>query len=587
MRGFALPKLSLILITLIMVACAGSKINVIPAYSAKQLWDSEQGLVVARVINASPYPLPYNYLTLAPKDVFETKENKFQRIANLKTIGDKTSLFASGLKPGSYSLSDLYSYRNYGNYYYQNFGSVEASFGTFVVEAGKVTDLGTLIYYRKPDGDVYYDVVNRKTDEGLTLDLIKKELPGVAAKIDFNRPLSWSQDENSDERHDQYLNMAQNPINYNRAYPLADGGWKFTAPLGMLISRNASGEWGLEAVETDYELEFFSQNQGGDQLVSSEAKMFYLKAVGSDSWKSSAAPEVDTRFNQDDKEFSLAALKLLDDGSFVALYRNDYFLLLRHKPQGDHQWSTRMVYSQGLQWLNIDAYVQKQEKIAAALAQKKTNKRVKRKKKVGNFSIRSHRGDFYIAADKALYRLSTEDFQAEAINKDFSVEGLDQSGLDQITIHRSSIWDGSVTTEYSLDDGNSWNSYNKNLDRCPESPAPDSNSKCSDGKRRFQSYRHASLPVFYQDGTAYSIFTKVDINFWNSRRTSTKLMVRSVDGGKTWLEVKDVELPKHCHRMIKGVGSEILLSCSSTTGQFYHTDKNKIEWELDYEPSSF
>jgi len=570
-----------------MVACANSKINVVPAYSAQQLWNAEQGLVVARVINASPYPLPYNYLTLAPKDVFEAKENKFQRIANLKTIGDKASLFASGLAPGSYSLSDLYSYRNYGNYYYQNFGSVEASFGTFVVEAGKVTDLGTLIYYRKPDGDVYYDVVNRKADAGLTLDLVKQSLPSVVAKVDFNSPLSWSEDENSDDRQDQYLNMAQNPINYNQAYPLADGGWKFTAPLGMLISRDAGGEWGLEAVETDYELEFYSRNQSGDQLVSSADKILYLKLAGSDSWQSFPAPEVDVRFNKDNKEFALAALQLLDDGSFVALYHSDYFLLLRHKPQGENKWSSRTVYSPGLQWMSVDHYLQKQDEIATALAQKKTNKRVKRKKKIASFSIRSHRGDFYIAADKSLYRLSTKDFQAEAINKDFSVEGLDQSGLDQITIHRSSIWDGSVTTEYSLDDGNSWNSYNKSLDRCPASPAPESNSKCSDGKRRFQSYRHASLPVFYQDGTAYSIFTKVAINFWNSRRTSTKLMVRSVDGGKTWLEVKDVELPKHCHRMIKGVGNEILLSCSSTTGQFYHTDKDKIEWQLDYEPSSF
>jgi hypothetical protein len=572
-------------LVILLSGCVNSKMNIVQPYSPEKPMADNHGVVIARVLNASPYPYDFNYITLTPKDVYEAKENKFQRMLAFTKIGSKSSFFTSQIAAGEYSFANVYSYYNFGNYYYQFFGSVKPSFGTFKVEPGKVTDLGTIIYYRKPDGDVYYNVVTRKDDQGLSLELLDQHAPTLAKKLAGQTVLQWDEDEHLDDRSDQYLNLAQNPVVYNNAYPQTDGSWVFTSPLGIMLTRDEYGEWGLDGIETDYDLIYYSQNSHGDQLVSATDNSLYIKSGSNEQWSSITPPNFNDIFNGSAKNLHLAEVHMQDNQNMVAIYRNEYTAVLMTKHNGaTDEWTTSLIYSKNYGWLPFDDYQQKEvERIA--LAQKKPSKKYKPRKH-GGIIVKVHQGTIFSAIDKKLYKLNVAEQKATLVSNDFKVERLDQNGLNQMMISRVSLWDGSTVTEFSLDKGKSWKTYTHLVDRCPDNKAETKQPLCRDGKRKFTNYNHVTQPVFFSDGTAYSIFSKTRVNFWTSTRSTTYSMVKSSDSGQSWI-LLPIDLPKHCTNLLKASEVDLLLNCQNTTGQFYRTSKEEIDWQVDHEPTVF
>ena len=59
------------------------------------------------------------------------------------------------MKAGSYSLHSIRAFHTRGDFWYERWAGADAQFGTFDVKPGQVTDLGTIIYYPKPEKDKY------------------------------------------------------------------------------------------------------------------------------------------------------------------------------------------------------------------------------------------------------------------------------------------------------------------------------------------------------------------------------------------------------------------------------------------------
>ena len=155
-------------IILFILGGCSSGVNMLPTLSEKNMPKENQGVVVVRVINASAYPLPFNQVTITPKNLNESKKIKPSRLRALPVATTGSTIFSSPVTSGSYSLDSIRSFHIQGEFWYSRWAPADAKFGTFDVEAGKVTDLGTIIYYPKPEQDKYLNTI-------LHMTLYKKE----------------------------------------------------------------------------------------------------------------------------------------------------------------------------------------------------------------------------------------------------------------------------------------------------------------------------------------------------------------------------------------------------------------------------
>lgn len=570
----------IIILAMTLSACVPSgKVRMVDDTRKDFKLSQQQGVVVARVINASAYPQTFNYLTVSPKNVYDKKENKFERITAIKKLAGKTTVFASPLPAGEYSLSDLYSYHFFQTYYYQLFANAGLKFGTFKIEPGKITNLGTLIYYQKPDGDKYLPLVVRKNEFNDALEYLEGEKPELLKQVDPSGMLSWDEDDYDTERHNLYLNVVQNPVTFDIAYPQEDGSWYFPCKLGILLQRTARGEWNIDALETDYDLMLFNQNSKGDKVIVDERGDIYFKDRKAKSW--SGIPHPDT-----DDEIGYAQLGNSGD-IYLISFSDTKLKVYSGKVSATPEWNIILSYTPSQGWKSSG------EIESATSGKGKKTRQVHRKSTIKSFSAVMAQGKTLVAVDKNLYELNLSPGRGTATRMpvDFDLTAMERSAYNQLSISRSSMWDGSTIRQYSLDNGATWHTFEDTYDRCPESKKKKTNY-CDDKKPYRLSRRdHITTPVFFADGKGYSImeetysegsfFTRIE---WKKRYE----FVVSHDRGITWVKSPGSELPKYCGSLRKGPDDKtLLLSCENATGQFYKADRDTLNWEIDYQPALF
>lgn len=167
-------SLPLVFLTLLLTGCA-TDTNLLATLDTKTVLMPDQGIVVVRIVNATDYPLPMNQVTIAPDNLNESDKVKFDRLSALDVDLDGSTVFASPTKAGTYALSSIRAYHFRGDYYYSHFAATDAKFGTFQIKAGQVTDLGTIIYYHKPQEDKYLQMLVRapETSTGEVLSTLR------------------------------------------------------------------------------------------------------------------------------------------------------------------------------------------------------------------------------------------------------------------------------------------------------------------------------------------------------------------------------------------------------------------------------
>lgn len=262
-----------VLMMAVLAGCAGDVVMMKPLTPKSQL-TNEQGVVVATVVDTSGYPLPFNQLTFTPENVNESKKIKPIRLMSQKGPRTGTTTFAAPVKAGSYAVSSIRSFYSRGDYWYSRFASTNVTMGTFKVEPGKVTDLGTLVYYAKPDGDRYKDILVRVPDYQNELGKILKEKYSFF-EFDQNNVLTWNEDERDDERGATFASIAQNPVAFEERYLAPNNKLYFLSQLGVFLSLDESGEFEISAIDTNNALTNMAQNTQGINVIADSMGNLY------------------------------------------------------------------------------------------------------------------------------------------------------------------------------------------------------------------------------------------------------------------------------------------------------------------------
>jgi hypothetical protein len=566
-------------------ACTTSKVNLIPNNSGNVPLAQNEGLVVARVINASPFDRTLNYLTLAPKQLHESESEKWQRLQAVKDFNGNSTLFVAPVKAGEYSLSSVHGYHVEGNFYYQQWMPVAPSFGTIKVVPGEVTNLGTLVYYHKPDGERFSKMLSRFEDlESVSEDITRHE-PRLMAMADASNARSWDADELSVEREDVFLNIVQNPVVFNRKFPIAPDKWAFTTKLGVLMTLDAEQGVTLEDVDTLYDLVHFCAVPSGPRLVSDALSRVWLSMSEGAQWQ-----EASLELQEGD---TVAGVHVSEDQRlFVVTNGNGTVRIVELFESAPAQ--TRMVYSKAYNWLANDEFQRREAARIAALSDPgKVNDAERKRSALEGIQALSFQQQLFLLVNEKLHVLDADGEQVQALPFDGKFRSLEPAGWDKLFATWESEWYGSVQHWVSDDVGQSWRRILYKVDRCPQEGIPEGlneanrNSVRCEGMTgpRWSKHYPLSQPIMFENGRGFSVARRGSNEV--ASRQNDHYLIETEDGGELWKRSESV-LPKYCWRLMHGFDEgEIILNCRYSTGQMYRAHKDALEWELIHEPAPF
>jgi len=563
---------------LTLFGCVESKVLTVPRAETYESVPANSGVVVVRIVDASSTRYPINFLTLAPKDVFDAEENKFSRIeaSNELLSGGSSTVYVAVLPAATYSLSEISSFYIVGERLYFNAVSATPTFGTFKVVPNRLTNLGTIIYYPKPDGDQYSEVLVRNDsfdDAGAYLNEVYPKLAGNLLSTDGT--LAWDEDDYQSERQSQYLSVVQNPIAFDRGR-LYEDEVVFLARAGALLRRDNRGNWTLDAVESDLNLLGFDKNRQGDEVASGEFGTLFYKPNGAAEWTSMKLPTVTA---------SVTGVALDDSGRIFAYVADSKSVTLYStQASTSSDWQALLYYRSDRDWVTP----QRDAAITAGYDkyQEETGSRPKRQHDLVEPAFFKLDGRQYFIERNKLFQIDPEQPSGTRVRLKFSIKEL-APFRDQLTaIHKPRSGGGWLYSTGSDFDGK-WVSIRRDLDRCP-GLRPDRDSVvCPDRPvRKLVTHNHIGVPRFVSPTLAFSILKNASRPL---KKSDKKFLAKSEDGGRTWVSLEGQEdFPQYCNQMLPLNDDEkLLIGCSGTTGKIYEFDIASATWSLVREPNAF
>ncbi len=585
-------SLALVIFSVFLTGCLTSAVNIRQPITQETPIVND-GVVVAKVISASGSVLPFNQFTITPKDVNKSKENQYPRLVSLDDPEGDTSLFASSVPPGEYSVDSVRSFHVIGEYFYSVWASGGVELGVFNVQPGKITDLGTFIYYRKVEGDKYMDKLIRVPDTN------------NQAFINFYRPfleyepekvLSWIDDGLNAERFSNYVALAQNPTVFSERYLSPTGSLYLLGKLGAILERKKSGEWSQHVLETNADLRTIVQNEKGQLMVAGDQGALFFKDTDG-KWK-------DLSFDLGTK---IGGIKLSSNGDAVIFaVQNGRAVILSANPSNKKiEWKKLYHYSALKGWhdsndvtLTTGDTMEKtaDEKVKPTLEKKskKTTKRKGQLLRISNFSLEEFLGQEYLRVtiqksgydnkfnlfddtSRKLFSLS-KDMQTIHYESKMAgeMDAIIKAGSTSLGVKRAGFWSWTGKDSYYRFDrsANSWAEMKTYIDNCP---GLSEKAKCmKNGKKinRKEHFNFISIPVFVDLNKAYAT-----VRSYAAFSESKTYLVRTVDGGQFWQKL-DAELPgKFCTDIVPEIHDRILLHCSGVSGDFYESLDEGKTWK--------
>ncbi|KGJ89476.1 hypothetical protein [Thalassotalea sp. ND16A] len=574
----------LLLIGFIFLSGCSSQMNVNQPLTAKTKIDSQQGVVVVRVINTSSYPLPFNYLTIAPKNLNESKKVKFERLVSLKTHTTDSNIFSSAIKAGSYSLSSISSFHQKGDYYYSRGTGADIKFGTFEVEPGKITDLGTIIYYPKPQDDKYVNTLTRLEDTQ-PVEVLNKFFPFY--NYDKNQVLTWNEDELDEERESVYVSIAQNPVTFNHKYAAPDGSVYFIGKLGVILKRSASGEWDIDAVDSNVDLNTIKQNLAGDLIVAGNEGAVFLKKFDGE-WQ-----DVSLATNSNIKQIEVNDNGRVELMSFQTKTAEIYRANLTDNTPN---WRLMASYTSLSGWKDGAGNTQQ-----ISVLSKEEKKKAKNKRKIRQiFNVQTHHlNDKHVVSitygrnhDLAAfgdgvskdYTFDPETWEIQAIEHSAQLTRTLQAGQAKVAIEQAGYWSWTgMPSIYTVDEnGMRKNELSTAIKSCKAGYTL-GKKLCFKGKNhekiKKESFKFVSIPWFLNDLEALSIVSFRHYNFFTGPAKTEYKILKTTDGGNNWVKT-ELKLPnEYCMDIVAEVKDKILLSCDGVSGDFYESADFGETWQ--------
>ena len=586
-------RIFLLAVIFILGGCAGG-VNMLPTLAEKNLPKTEEGVVVVRVINASAYPLPFNQFTITPKNLNESKNIKPSRLEALPIVTTNSTIFSAPVKSGSYSLSSVRAFHVRGDYWYSRWAGADAQFGTFEVEPGKVTDLGTVIYYPKPEKDKYINTLLRHPvlDKGKTL---KEHFSFYS--FDDEQVITWAEDDYQEQRDSLYASIAQNPVTFNKKYLAPDNTMYFIGKLGVIMYRTPEKDWELDAVDTDYDLVAIKQSPNGALVVGGDEGVIFYKIPDGD-WQNIS---IDNSHHIEDFYFS-------SDNKLTAVSRQEKKLhimslsLNSDKPQ----WQTLTTFDYINGWKNTDPLYQIKEE---ENTKKKTKKTKKKTKRIVSAELSQYKGEHIIAikyqpmrqniafgvGDILTFKYDPKTWQVVSFENEVDIDREFNAGAAKLGVEYAGFWSWTSKPSYYKLDKNSknWHEIATSIKSCKSDSQQLKGDVCVDNtdnkpiKAHNDAFSFTSIPWFSSNENGVAIASFSDYSFWTGQRNNETKIIKTQDGGKSW-QITDYKLPnKYCTQIVNEVQDSILLSCNGVSSDFYESNDNGQTWQLVREQESF
>jgi hypothetical protein len=580
MRNHKLFVLVTILFAALVSGCA-SNINVAKNLSDQTVLAPEEGILVARVVNATGYRLPFNRLYIDPKEVNASKEVKtILATSETQPIGD-SSTFAVSLAPGEYSLSTVSSLIFRGEAYYIRGTYADPEFGVFTVEAGKVTDLGTIIYYPKPQDDVYKDTIVR-VPETANGQILSDYFPQFAKSN--QEILTWDEDERDEQRFLQYATAAQNPVSFAGQVLAPDGSLYFLGKLGVILRYSPDDGFETLAVDTNLQLNAFAQNDAGDRVVGGFESALFFQADG-DEWQSVELPEKATvHYLTFYQENEVDVVYSVDKYLYVSRFDKDDLTNVRVLNTYDYikrwEFSEKVVSDDDKSKSKDTKKAPKPHNIKNAWVTKvgdKTHLKVT--------SFRTGRYSHFDSTDVETYLFSPDTWEMKIAQESEGMDSILSAGAAEIGIQQAGYWSwtGRPTYYSRASSTSEWREISAKLEYCKEGTTMQKNGACTDGKKgskpESDRFTFLSVPWFWDGENGLAIVNFSDVDFWSGKRESeTKILITS-NGGISW-EKTELSLPKeYCSNIVSEINDRILLSCEGATSDFFESTDRGVTWQ--------
>ncbi len=580
-------------ILLIMGGCT-PYMNTSPSLQKTDIIEPEKGLVVARVINTSSYPVPFNYLTLSPENYNESNTIQLERIIMPKNSAlDNTSVFFAAVPEGSYTASDIDAYYSGDSKYYSKFIDIKLETGTFQVSPGQVTDLGTIAYYRKVDEDSYFNEVLRIPDTGRG-EVLDKHF--TFYKYNKENLKTWDEDGLDPERENAYLSAVQNPNVYDAPFTDKDGALYFPARLGVLLKRDILGEWSMQAIDTNLNLDKHAIGPNEELIIGgSEGEIFISHDGRGDSWQDISLPSADhiqEIFSTEDGFIDVLAIGTWE----LRLYRGKFH-------QSDINWQIIDRYDTSRGWHSIP--------LAKPLTPEQENTRKLARKRLINAEftrfdkdsaagvltiVRINKGysPYFYDGHQKKFVVTPGDWGFRLFDrwKDPQAQELITAGNVELKIKKPGLlsWDGITSYERFDQEQKEWVKLATHLYKCDGEYTDKKTCVGGNGIETTsleKPFSFQSLPWFKNDKEAFALANFSNTNFWTSVTKYESKVLKTADGGQTWT-LFDQDLPgKFCSYLVSAISDTLLLGCNGVSGDFYESSDMGETWQHVRQHESF
>lgn len=571
-------RIAVVLLVSALTGCASS-INYVPPLTSETVPAPTEGIVVARVINASDYPAPFNQLTIAPQNLNESETAKYQELQANSSRANGTTVFASPIESGKYVLSGIGAWHSNGTYFYNEFVAGDTEMGTFSVAPGQVTDLGSLIFYKRSDGDRYFeDIIRIPAGED---DVLGVHFP-FFDRSNANS-LTWDDDGLADNRSTFFASAAQNPTTFDDRYLAPDKSVYFLARLGVLVKRDALGEWSLDVVDTNLSLTTIAQSTKGDLIVGgAEGRVFFKPFEG--QWQDIS---LDPGYHIDHIEFYAD-----DTIDLIALESKKVSIFRASAGDLGVGWRELDSYTTRAGWASWpepepDEKKKSQTKKPKALRQVMRTKldEVAGRNYISVYTIGSLADPLFTQAKATIFEYSPTDWQPRIPESKPKIIESIPAGQSMLGIERPGFWSWSGKPKYSRFDAstNSWKPMNLFAYECEGEITLD--TQCGQdertGKRiasKKRSFTLRSAPWFTSDVDALAFVTFADRDIWSGTTDYSTKLLSTADGGVTWSDSGRTSPSEYCGDIVSEVADRMVLGCV-TTGDFYESSDLGETWD--------
>ena len=540
-----LPILAIGAFTVLIAGCIPSTVNMLEKpTNESELQAVNGGLVLVQIADTTPLGAryPVNQVTLAPKDVNESDEIKFQRMTAIEAPGNSTKFFYAVVPANDYSISGLRAYYSFGDSYLAMDYPAGINLGTFSVDSGKVTNLGVIATYVKRRGEDYLYKSVRTSSPSRTLSLLRDDAPDLLARsTNADAPMTWHEDGKDQDRQSDYREAVYRQIVFGQPFvEEASGEIHYPSRLGTLVQRDDEGEWLLEATEEDAEIAMLTRIQGQQVLVNEFGELF-VRDGQNEPWRPATNVPSD------------APVVFIDEHPQLGVYavtQEDMSVTIWSSPRLDNEWSQLQSFEPELGFfaaldqslLGIEQNIQGAVYVAT-----------------DNHLFLVLRGDLYRYdfTDRTFTELKTPDVQSLQI----------RNGI--ITI---SSWGSS--DKVSFDAGETWLKYNGPIDTGEVATTWKAQQRL---KAREKSTKFIGHPIFLDPQNGFGVHEE-------ETKEEGPFLIRSNDGGRSWVKVEGGGLPEDCASLELATSREILLGCF-ITGEFYRSTDAGVSWDLEREVS--